>query len=234
MPSPSQLSRPVRLVRPLLACLLATACIQPPATAAPSPENSRINGDVTVSPGTPLDDAHTINGNIDVQARGRLRTARTVNGDISLGPGAEANALSTVNGSIDLGAGARVGGAVETVNGDIHLGQHATTTGRLGNVNGSISLQAATVGGGIDTVNGNITVGADSVVQGDLHVEPNHTGWLKLIRDKPPRIVVGPGAVIHGGLRMERPVDLWVSRQARIGAVSVATAQYFDGDTPPR
>ena len=56
------------------------------------------------------------------------------------------------------------------------------------------------------------------------------------IRPKPlpPRIVIGPQAVVDGSLVFEHPVTLYVHRSARTGAIQGATAIAFDTPTAPR
>jgi len=52
--------------------------------------------------------------------------------------------------------------------------------------------------------------------------------------DTPLRVIVGPGSVVKGTLRFERPVELYVSDRATIGSVEGATPIKFSGDRPPR
>jgi hypothetical protein len=49
-----------------------------------------------------------------------------------------------------------------------------------------------------------------------------------------PRVVIGPGSVVTGTLRFERPVKLYVSERATIGNVVGATAVKFSGEHPPQ
>ncbi len=89
------------------------------------------------------------------------------------------------------------------------------------------------VGDDVETVRGSITVGVDSHVAGGLRVEKS-TGFFNTDSKKPPRIIIGPNAVVEGPLVFERPVVLYVHRTAKIGPVTGATAQSFDGDTAPK
>jgi hypothetical protein len=50
---------------------------------------------------------------------------------------------------------------------------------------------------------------------------------------QPPRIVIGPNAVVEGALVFEREVTLYVHDSARIGKVTGATAVRFSTPTPP-
>ena len=100
-------------------------------------------------------------------------------------------------------------------------------------VNGAIGLVATQLGGGIQTVNGDITVGIESVVKGGIKIEKSKS-WLQNKPKRDPRVIIGPNAVVEGALVFERPVKLYVHKTARIGPVTGATAQAFEGDTAPK
>ena len=158
-----------------------------------------------------------------------------MNGAINIGPHATAGSAHTVNGSITIGDGAHLTHTISAVNGALTLHTGAEAAGAVTNVNGKITLQTAHVGGGINTVNGDIEIGANSHVEGGIVVQKEHdTFWfLHWGRSHMPRIVIGPGAVVQGSLRFERPVQLYVSEQASIGPVSGATAVRFPGAVAP-
>ncbi len=94
-----------------------------------------------------------------------------------------------------------------------------------------MTITAAHVGGGLKTVNGDINVGRDSRIEGGILVEKPNLNWSNRNR-RPPRIVIGPGAVVEGRLRFEHEVELLVSDRAKIGAVEGAKAVTFSGDEP--
>ncbi|HZV39094.1 MAG TPA: FHIPEP family type III secretion protein, partial [Pseudoxanthomonas sp.] len=82
-------------------------------------------------------------------------------------------------------------------------------------------------------VRGDVTVGVGSHVKGGLRVEkPN--GGFHLGKQRPPRIVIGPDAVVEGALVFEHPVVLYVHKTAKTGPVSGATAKTFDTPTAPK
>jgi hypothetical protein len=193
-----------------------------------------INGSIHVAAGTPGGEVSTINGSIHADDNAQISGGHTVNGNISLGDHASATSLTTVNGGISLGQGAKVSETVTTVNGTLALHTGSQVGGRLANVNGTIILAAATVNGGITTVNGNIDIGANSHVQGGITVHKPSTGFFQWWSDSDkPRVVVGPGSVVEGGLTFERAVRLYVSDTATIGTVTGATPVKFSGDHPP-
>ena len=175
-------------------------------------------------------DVDKVNGSIRIEGNQQAGNLETVNGSIRLGDGVSATSVETVNGGAELGADARISGSIETVNGSIVLGNRAEVNGRVENVNGRIALDAAHVGGGIVTVSGDVEIGADSRVEGGLRVD-KPSGWFNW-KDRKPRIVIGPRAVVDGPLEFRREVELYVSDSARIGTVSGATAQKFSGDHP--
>ena len=128
----------------------------------------------------------------------------------------QAGDITTVNGSVFADHGDRLSKDVETVN-------------------GAIGLVDTDLGGGIETVSGDITVGVGSHVKGGIRVEkPNQHGFsLHFGKQRPPRIVIGPNAVVDGALVFEREVTLYVHDSARIGQVTGATAKRYSGATPP-
>jgi hypothetical protein len=190
-----------------------------------------VNGSIRVPDGQHTKTVSTVNGSIHISPNAVVEEARTVNGSIAVGEHAGADALGTVNGGVTLDPGAHVTRSVATVNGALHL-TDAEVGGLLSNVNGAIDLQAAHVGGGIHTVNGDIDVGTNSHVEGGILVQkpsPSLFNW----GNRTPRIVIGPGAVVQGELRFERPVQLYVSDKATIGPVTGASPIRFSGDHPP-
>jgi len=191
----------------------------------------KINGSIHVVAGKSYGAVDSINGSVDIDANATLTNANTVNGSIDVGAHATAESLKTVNGAIALGDGVHLSGSIATVNGGVTLLPGADVAKGIANVNGNISVQSAHVARGIRTVNGSIALTGDTHVEGGILVEkPNGTVTSN---GTPPRVVIGPGVTVQGELRFERPVTLYVSDRATIGAVSGATAVQFSGDTPP-
>ena len=96
-----------------------------------------------------------------------------------------------------------------------------------------MTIGAAHVGGGLKTVNGDVNIGPDARIEGGILVEKPNQNWFNRSR-RPPRIVIGPGAVVEGRLRFEHEVELLVSDRAKIGPVEGAKAVTFSGDEPRR
>jgi DUF4097 and DUF4098 domain-containing protein YvlB len=190
-----------------------------------------INGPATIAPGEKTGSVSRVNGSIDIQDGATAESATTVNGSITLGKQATATNANTVNGAITLNEGAKVSGSITTVNGSLRLASGSDVGGSATNVNGSISLEGAHIGGDIETVNADIDIGAQSRVDGGIVVK--ETSGISFGKDT-PRVVIGPGAVVQGTMKFERPVKLYVSDSAQIGAVEGATAEKFAGATPPQ
>jgi hypothetical protein len=195
-------------------------------------ESTKVNGSIHVPAGRQPGAVATVNGSIRVDDAAAVTSATTVNGTVHLGDHATATSLNSVNGSITLGAGAHVSGNISSVNGELTLENGADVSGSLSNVNGKITLTAAHVGGGIKTASGSMNITGASRVEGGIVVEKPSSELIQLVLDV-PRIVIGPGAAVQGGLRFERTVQLFVSDKATIGTVTGATPISFSGETPP-
>jgi len=199
-------------------------------TATQSGANT-VNGSILVPANLHSGMLETVNGSIHIDDNAIVTKAGTVNGSIDLGAHAAADSLTTVNGEITVADGARVAGRVTTVNGTMRLKSGADVSGSVHNVNGHIVLTGAHVGGGLQTVSGDIDIVAGSHVEGGILVEQSN-GWFNF-NPRKPRIVIGPGAVVQGDLRFERPVQLYISDKATVGAITGATPIHFSGDNPP-
>jgi DUF4097 and DUF4098 domain-containing protein YvlB len=210
------------------------------AAAAPAFANDgdidKVNGSISIDATQKAGDLDTVNGSIRIGAGATTGDASTVNGSIHLGASAHTGALETVNGGIRASTGLVVDGGVETVNGGIFLDRGSRVAKGVSTVNGAIGLVGTELGGGIDTVNGDITVGIDSHVKGGIKVEKPNDNFLGLHFGKrtPPRIIIGPNAVVDGPLVFEREVKLYVHATAKTGPITGATAVRFDTPTAPQ
>jgi len=213
------------------ALFLAMALSVGPAFAAE--DVSKVNGSITAEAGQTYGDLETVNGSIRIGGGATTDKASTVNGSISVDDKAVTSGLETVNGGIKVGREVTVNGGVETVNGSIFVDRGGKVKDGVATVNGAIGLVATQVGGDIETVRGDVTIGVDSHVRGGLRVQKSQ-GMFNIEPKRDPRIIIGPNAVVEGTLVFERPVKLYVHRSAKIGAVTGATAQSFDGPTAPK
>jgi hypothetical protein len=215
---------------------LALAATSPVAFAADGQSIDKVNGSIHAEAGQTYGSLETVNGSIRIADRARTDDVQTVNGSIKAGDDIQVGDLGTVNGSIHLGARAQVQGAIETVNGGIFVDRGGRVAKGVSTVIGAIGLVDTDLGGGIGTANGDITVGVGSHVKGGIKVEKVGKSWLPIHIGKttPPRIIIGPNAVVEGPLVFEREVKLYVHDSARIGRVTGATAVRYSGTQAPR
>ena len=196
----------------------------------------KVNGSIDAEAGQTYGSLETVNGSIRIATGAHTGSAETVNGGIKVADDAHSGGLTTVNGGIRLGTRVQVDGGIETVNGEVFVDQGGRVGKGVSTVNGAIGLIDTNLGGGINTVNGDITVGVGSHVKGGIKVEKPGTSWLPINFGKhtPPRIIIGPNAVVEGPLVFERPVKLYVHSSARIGSVTGATPVPFSTASAPQ
>jgi DUF4097 and DUF4098 domain-containing protein YvlB len=219
--------------RTLLAIALPAAlCLAAAQARAGDQDISRVNGGITADAGEHYGDLETVNGGISVHERVVAGAVETVNGGITIDDEASLRSVQTVNGGISAGERVHVAEGAETVNGGIRFGFNSRVGGGVTTVNGGIVVKQTEVGGQIQTVGGDITVGAKSVVHGGILVE--RPSGIHFGRQRIPRIVIGPNAVVQGPLRFEREVELYVHPTAKIGAVTGAKAQSYTDTLPAR
>ena len=201
---------------------------------SPGRDIDKVNGGITAQAGQAYGDLSTVNGGIDLERGARAEDVETVNGGIEAGDDVATRDVSTVNGGIRFGQRARIEGGLETVNGGIYVERGGSVRRGVETVNGAIGLVDTDLGGGIETVNGDVTVGVGSHVKGGIHVEKPSGNGMQWGKQRIPRIVIGPNAVVDGPLVFERDVVLYVHDSARIGSVRGATAKRYSTATPPQ
>lgn len=219
------------MLRSFSLCLLVAGSVVIAPDAHAGDDISKVNSSIRVDASKTVGELNTVNGSIRLGDNVQADEVSTVNGSIDIGSNASVKSADTVNGRISIGDHTRVARDVESVNGSLTLENGCDVSGDVGNVNGDIRLIAAHVGGRIQTVSGDVEVGADSIVDGGMLIEkPNN--WFNFGSSKPPRVVIGPRAVIKGTLDFEREVELLVSDSASIGEVRGATPVRFSGENP--
>jgi DUF4097 and DUF4098 domain-containing protein YvlB len=211
---------------------LLGACGGGPENASDDGNVQKVNGDVHVTAGKPVGTIDSVNGSIQIDDNAAVASANTINGSIHVGDHATSGTVRTVNGSITVGTGARLSGSVVAVNGALALRDGADVAGAVSNIIGDIRIDDAHVGRGIKTVGGDIEIFGKSHVEGGIAVE-KPSGQPPPGGDKPPHVVIGPGVIVQGELRFDRPVRLDVSNRATVGPVIGATPVTFTGDEPP-
>ena len=196
-----------------------------------------VNGSISVGDGAVVTGTlQTVNGKIRVGDNSTIEDAQTVNGSLSISDGVKADELTTVNGSVSVGENATVNGEIEAVNGSILVEKGSKVTDNIGNVNGAIDLQGSEVGGNISTVNGDIDLSDAAVVMGDLIVEKPNSWSFGNNNSRKPKIIIGPGSEVRGTIELEREVELYISKTAKVGSVegvmSMNDAVRFSGERP--
>jgi hypothetical protein len=200
-----------------------------------SGSQSSVNGSITVGRGATVNGSlETVNGAIRVDDDARVEDLQTVNGGIKLGANVVADNINGVNGSIRVGTNAKVNGEISIVNGRISTEMGSTIARDVSNVNGELQIVATKIGGNLTTVNGDVLLTDGSRVSGNLVVEkPSGWNWSK---QRVPQIVIGPGAIVVGSVRLDRKVELFIHDSATVGGVggvmSMDDAVRFSGDRP--
>ena len=198
---------------------------------------SSVNGSISVGAGAVITgDLDTVNGRIRVDSDVHVKDVSTVNGSLSIKSGATADSLSTVNGAIEVAENVTINGKIEAVNGEIGIRKGSTVARGVSNVNGEIELVTSLVGGNLSTVSGDIDLRDGAEVKGDVIVEkPGGWGWSSK-QSRIPEVVIGPGSRVHGNIRLERVVKLYISETAEVGGVigemSMSDAIRFSGKHP--
>ncbi|MBW8823531.1 MAG: hypothetical protein JF567_04725 [Xanthomonadales bacterium] len=218
--------------RALIVLALLTAC----STVHAQKDVSKVNGSVEVAAGEHAGSASTVNGSVRLGDGASVSSATTVNGSIKAGNSVTINEdATTVNGGVHFGTRATINGDITTVNGDVYLPDGGSVKGDITTVNGGIGLVRAQVGKDISTVSGDITVGIGSHVAGKLWVKKSKGGWngLPLQITRIPTIIIGPNAVVQGGMVFEHQVKLYVHTSARTGPIEGATVIAFSTPIAP-
>ncbi len=198
---------------------------------------SSVNGSVTVGSGAIVTgDVSTVNGTVRIEDNAQVEDAETVNGGLRVGSNVKARSLETVNGGIRVGDNSTIDGGIEAVNGKIEVGQGTRVDRGVQNVNGAIELAGAEIGGNLETVNGDVELSDGAIVRGNLIIEkPNNWGWNRN-KNRKPRVIIGPGSMVEGTIRLEREVELYISESATVGGVSgemsMDDAVRFSGNRP--
>ncbi len=217
-----------------LAISLGFFSVAPDVAIAEDMATSNVNGSINIDAGEHRGNLSTVNGSIHVGQQATAGHVNTVNGSLNVDAGATVSTATTVNGSINIRDGAHVQGSISSVNGGLHVDHDAEVTGNVTNVNGGIHVVGAHIGGFIDTHNGNIDLGPNAHIDGSVRIEKDNSWNFGFFWATPgePRVIVEPGTVVRGKLVFERPVRLYVSDRATIGAVEGADVIRFSGDHP--
>lgn len=191
---------------------------------------SSVSGDVRVAANVQAKGVHTVSGDIRIDAGATVGAVANTSGNIVAAEHVKLDDVKTVSGNITLGRQAQVSGGVASVSGNIFADRGTRIAGDIDSVSGSIGLVQTEVGGDITFASSDLTVGVDSHVKGRVHLKKPSFSHL----DHPPRIVIGPNAVVDGPMDFELPVQLYVHSSARTGKITGATPVAFSSAMPPK
>jgi cytoskeletal protein CcmA (bactofilin family) len=218
----------------LMKIVLCAAAVVLSALAFGGESISRALGSIDVPAGQTTGDLAAVNGEVSVGSGAHVGAVGSVNGSLHLGANAEAASMSTVNGSVKLDQNAHVAGKVSNVNGSLSLSPGADVRGSLENVNGSVLVDGAHVSGTVEGNRTSIDIEHAAHLDNGIHIRQGGNSsdhWS----DMPPRIVIGPGAVVAGKLQFDRKVMLYVSDRAQVaGPIEGATVIRYSGDAAPK
>lgn len=189
-----------------------------------------VSGDIHVAAKAHAGSVHAVSGQINIDDGAQVGDIATTSGDIQVGNNVGTGAVKNVSGNIALGHDVVVDGGVTTVSGAIFVAHDSRIGGNIAAVSGDIGLVRTEVRGDITFVASNVTVGIGSHVTGRVHLKKPTFGKT----DQPPRVVIGPGAVVDGPLVFELPVTLYVHSTARTGPISGATPIAFSTPSSPK
>jgi len=189
-----------------------------------------VSGDIHVVGGSSAGSLHSVSGDITVDGDATIGKAATTSGNLKMADGVRAKGLETVSGNLALGRRVEVDGNLASISGDIFVDRGGKLSGDITSVSGNIGLVQTELKGDITFVSSDVTVGVGSHVGGRLKLKKPTFSNLS----RPPRVVIGPGAVVDGPLEFGLPVKLYVHDTARIGPVTGATAVPFSTPAPPK
>jgi hypothetical protein len=192
-----------------------------------------VNASYTVSAGVPTETISSVNGDVHIETRAAAKRVVTITGEVTIDSEGTAYSVETVSGAIHIGSRVKIRDYVKSVAAPITVDPGAEIGGSVENTGGDIKIDGATVLGGIVGAAANITVDGQSRIKGGLQYH-EISARLRGAGDfnRQPVVIVGPNASVEGELSFKRPVILYVSDKATIGAVSGTTPIVFRGASP--
>lgn len=215
-------------------------------------EQTSINRALNVDAGDAVDVYSSVNGEVQLAEFAKADEVSTVNGRLTLHGHNSVRSLSSVNGDINGSNSVLVKSTIRSVNGDIRLGMQldakeiSTVHGRvelaggkaekLKSVTGDMEIQNTQIAQSIETVWGNISLYQTDVGTRIRVIKPRQ-GYGPLTQSKrAPRLIIGAGCEIQGGIELEHPAQVFVHINAALPKISGALlgeVQRFSGASPP-
>lgn len=167
----------------------------------------------------------TIAGSVHIGRDASVNHTKTIAGAIAVDDGATTKSLRTIAGEIRIGERATVNGDVSTVAGNIHIGTGTRVTGKATTIAGAIELNECRIDGPVRLTKGSLHTRGATVLPAGIVVKRGRSSDEENI----PQLDIGPGAEIASiAVEPKTPVDLRISRQARVGQITGAAATYYE------
>lgn len=214
-------------------------------------EQTSVNRALNVDAGDAVDVYSSVNGEVQLAEFAKADEVSTVNGRLTLHGHNSVQSLSSVNGDIHASDAVVVKSTIRSVNGDIRLGMQldakeiTTVHGRvelaggkaekLKSVTGDMTIQNTQISQGIETVWGDISLRQTRVGTRIRVIKPRQSFGPLTQGKRAPRLIIGEGCEILGGIELEHPVQVFVHSNAplpKIGGALVGQIQRFSGASP--
>ena len=174
-----------------------------------------MNGKLTLHGHNTVQSLSSVNGDIHASVAVVVKsTVRSVNGDIRLGAELSAKEISTVHGKVEL-----AGGKAE----------------KLKSVTGAMSIKSTEITQGIETVWGDISLTNTRIGARIRVIKPRSTYGPLTQSKRAPRLIIGEGCEIVGGVDLEHPTQVFVHANAQLPKITGAMlgqVQRFSGASP--
>ena len=215
--------RPITWMATCLAALVCGGCMM------------HLDQPTKISAGHRPRPVYSVDGGVHLAARAEAGKIRSVDGGVTLGEWATAKTIDTVDGPVVLERGATCRRDLSAVDGHVALARGVHVGGDLRTLFAELDAHDAEIAGVIRTVSGKILLHGTTHVGKGIYLDKPRpsTDAQDAVWKQLPMVVIGPGVVVDGPIVAARGGTLWVSRQARIGAVKGIRPQWFDGATPP-
>jgi len=186
-----------------------------------------IAGDHHVADGTKIGRSYrSIAGSVHVGRDASIDGAKTIAGNIEVENGATTRTLRTVAGDIRIGRDAKIAGHITTIAGNIHIAPGARISGKVSTIAGNIELNGCRIDGPVHLTKGALHTRDAVAISGGIVLKRDRSFGDD---DETPVIDIGPGADVASiEIKPKTEVELRISRQARVGQITGATATYYE------
>ncbi|MEQ8822698.1 MAG: hypothetical protein RLY93_20870 [Sumerlaeia bacterium] len=175
-----------------------------------------VSGNLTIGEGGSTGPIEMTSGNVTLAGSNFVEgSIESVSGNVTGGENVSVSRnVEVLSGNIAFGPESKVGGRVESISGTVTL-DGVRVSDKVDTVSGAITIRGGKVKGGVKSAFGDITLADGAKVEEGVSIYRNDR--LPQSPPGPPRILIGPDVEIEGGLKFERPVELFVHPSASIG-----------------